>query len=315
MKALERTAKLLAIKEQCIQHLKTLESWPSYFERRYQEFLTFVELFPEDKPDKILELGCGIGYYSAFLSTLANQVVSTDLEHQDTTTHSLGLQITRNFLKQLNISNVIVQAASAEQLPFDDNSFDMIFSSHVLEHVPDRERAIREINRVLKPGGIHFCLVPTTADRLYAFPLHYIYLLKRTLYHGLIKPFLRYQAVTTAVPAEGHKKAVDIPVSAFKTYLKDFPFPPPHGAFPHYIREVQGWTLFAWKRLLTQHGNISLIRQTAVQLNPALPLLSMFFPVFAVRIYARTRRVENRLGNIPLLRHLGISTVLITRKV
>jgi SAM-dependent methyltransferase len=45
-------------------------------------------------------------------------------------------------------------------LPFGDNSFDYVFSVYVLEHVPDTQKAINEMFRVLKPGGKAYCLVP-----------------------------------------------------------------------------------------------------------------------------------------------------------
>ena len=46
--------------------------------------------------------------------------------------------------------------ASATDLPFDDHRFDCVWSSHVLEHVPEPESMLREIWRVLKPGGYVF---------------------------------------------------------------------------------------------------------------------------------------------------------------
>jgi SAM-dependent methyltransferase len=46
-----------------------------------------------------------------------------------------------------------------------DESFDVIYCSHVLEHVPDDRRAMREFQRVLKKGGWAMLLVPITADR------------------------------------------------------------------------------------------------------------------------------------------------------
>lgn len=50
-------------------------------------------------------------------------------------------------------------------IQYPDGFFDVIFCSHVLEHVPDDRRAMREFLRVLKPGGWAILLVPVTADR------------------------------------------------------------------------------------------------------------------------------------------------------
>jgi len=48
----------------------------------------------------------------------------------------------------------------AENLPFDDNSFDYVISSHVIEHVPNPIKAFTEWNRVLKKDGIMFMIFP-----------------------------------------------------------------------------------------------------------------------------------------------------------
>lgn len=53
----------------------------------------------------------------------------------------------------LNIPIHIVDG-TAESIPFDDHTFDMVHASSVVEHVMDVEKAFREINRVLKPGGV-----------------------------------------------------------------------------------------------------------------------------------------------------------------
>jgi SAM-dependent methyltransferase len=47
------------------------------------------------------------------------------------------------------------------RIPFDDASFDVVTANQVFEHVPDFERPLAEISRVLKPGGFHISLFPT----------------------------------------------------------------------------------------------------------------------------------------------------------
>ena len=50
-------------------------------------------------------------------------------------------------------------------LPFDDNSFDIIFCNHVLEHIPDDTKAIQELYRVLKPNGMGIFQIPQDLSR------------------------------------------------------------------------------------------------------------------------------------------------------
>lgn len=57
-----------------------------------------------------------------------------------------------------------------QQLPFDDESYDFVFASHVLEHVPDDEKAFLEIRRILKPNGIAILPVPIVAEKTIEYP-------------------------------------------------------------------------------------------------------------------------------------------------
>jgi SAM-dependent methyltransferase len=51
------------------------------------------------------------------------------------------------------------------ELPFEDGSYDIVFASHVLEHISDDRRAIKEIRRILRPGGRAFLAVPIVCDK------------------------------------------------------------------------------------------------------------------------------------------------------
>jgi SAM-dependent methyltransferase len=57
-----------------------------------------------------------------------------------------------------------------QQLPFEDATYDLVFASHVLEHIPDDARAISEIRRILKPGGIAILPVPVICERTVEYP-------------------------------------------------------------------------------------------------------------------------------------------------
>ena len=54
-------------------------------------------------------------------------------------------------------------------LPFDDNSFDIIFCNHVLEHIPDDTKAMQELFRVLKKGGMGIFQIPQELKRATTF--------------------------------------------------------------------------------------------------------------------------------------------------
>lgn len=55
-------------------------------------------------------------------------------------------------------------------LPFSDDSYDFVFASHVLEHIPDDDKAISEIHRILRPGGIAILPVPIVAEETVEYP-------------------------------------------------------------------------------------------------------------------------------------------------
>ena len=61
---------------------------------------------------------------------------------------------------QCEVRRFGLSAANALELPFADNTFDKVICSEVLEHIPDYRGALREIERVLKPGGLFCASVP-----------------------------------------------------------------------------------------------------------------------------------------------------------
>jgi ubiquinone/menaquinone biosynthesis C-methylase UbiE len=113
-----------------------------------------------------LEIGSGTGYFSLNLLQLGviERLTATDispgmLNRLATTADSLGLEVE-------------TVATEAEALPFEDESFDIVFGHAVLHHIPDLDRAFAEFKRILRPGGvIAFCGEPSRyGDRLAAVP-------------------------------------------------------------------------------------------------------------------------------------------------
>lgn len=56
-------------------------------------------------------------------------------------------------------------------IQYSDHSFDIIYCSHVLEHLPNDRKAMRELERVLKPNGWALLMVPVTVDKTIEDPL------------------------------------------------------------------------------------------------------------------------------------------------
>jgi len=95
---------------------------------------------------RILDVGCGVGGSYVTLEKFGS-VTGVDISSQAV-----------KICHKKGIENVVV--GSAEALPFPNDSFDVIVSLDVLEHLGDDGEGIREFYRVLKPGGMVFITVP-----------------------------------------------------------------------------------------------------------------------------------------------------------
>ncbi len=109
--------------------------------------------------DKVLDLGCGEGrHVIAFYVEADVHAIGVDLGFQDLQKAAEKFEPFReaeNPRKQLHLA-----CSNALQLPFADASFDKVICSEVLEHIPDYQGALREIERILKPGGVAAISVP-----------------------------------------------------------------------------------------------------------------------------------------------------------
>ena len=94
---------------------------------------------------RVLEIGCGAGAHSALFNHRGAEVFALDLtpDRVVATAHKLDLLETPSFCLQ----------GDARELPFPDGLFDIVYSNGVLHHSPDIETSVREVHRVLKPGG------------------------------------------------------------------------------------------------------------------------------------------------------------------
>ncbi len=144
---------------------------PRYDEYTLYLFNTLVEEFVRcDGPCLAVELGCGRGDTSLFFAKRGWQMVLLDISQ-------LALDIAkRNFLEE-DVSCLQVRA-ELDRAPFNESKFDVVMSFGVLEHFVDPVQPLREMVRILKPGGTlcasvvytHRISLQTFVDWLYHIP-------------------------------------------------------------------------------------------------------------------------------------------------
>lgn len=121
----------------------------------------------------ILENGCGVGMYVEHLAPFGGRIYGLEYDFE---------RAAEAGQRSPNIIN-----AAGETLPYPAASFDLILSHEVLEHVLDDSLAVREMLRVLKPGGRALIFVP---NRGYPFETHGVFW--RGKYYFGNKPFVNY---------------------------------------------------------------------------------------------------------------------------
>jgi len=153
------------------------ESFASEFDSKMNMYDTlkrvsvfYEELLTENIEGKLLlDAGCGTGWFSKAAVERGAKVTSMDL----------GEGLLEEVKKKCTSKRIV---GSILEIPFEENSFDIIVSSEVIEHIPNPLDAIDELYRVLKPGGT---LILSTPNRLWYFSLRIANALKIRPYQGL----------------------------------------------------------------------------------------------------------------------------------
>ena len=97
----------------------------------------------------LLDCGCATGSITVGLAKVVEpgQVTGVDIAEVE-------IERARERAAKAEITNILFAVGNIYQLDFPDNNFDAIFSHNVLEHIGEPDRALQEMHRVLKPGGI-----------------------------------------------------------------------------------------------------------------------------------------------------------------
>lgn len=106
-----------------------------------RDFQRFYQLSHFNKSDRILDIGGGSGSVAKFFINQVKEVSLVDSSHK----------MIKECQKQTGIKCYL---AKAEDLPFEDNHFDKIIISDAFHHFQDQNKAMKEIDRILKAGGV-----------------------------------------------------------------------------------------------------------------------------------------------------------------
>jgi ubiquinone/menaquinone biosynthesis C-methylase UbiE len=116
---------------------------------RYSEYAAWMPRlmeFQNFRDARLLEVGCGMGTDLLQFSRGGARCVGIDLTPR-------SIEITKHRFKLYGADGAFM-ISDGEHLPFRDESFEVVYSNGVLHHTPDTEGAIREVHRVLRPGGV-----------------------------------------------------------------------------------------------------------------------------------------------------------------
>ena len=129
--------------------LGTREFFDSVERHRYQEYAPWMPRlmeFERFRGARLLEIGCGMGSDLLQFARGGARCTGIDLTPR-------SVEITRHRFRLYGTDGNFM-ISDGERLPFRTESFDVVYSNGVLHHTPDTAGAIREVHRVLRPGGV-----------------------------------------------------------------------------------------------------------------------------------------------------------------
>ena len=261
----------------------------------------------------VLEVGCGSGVNSAFLSGTARRVVATDLPYYDSITHSLGMAVAKSLLMRIDVKNVDLVSCSGEGLPFSDNTFNTVFSSSVLEHINDKEKTLREMLRVAKPGGTVIFIIPTYIQSICAFAHIYLYIVRRALEVTYAKAFnkpLTKEKILLPKANDTSRMGSAI-LGSFRKSHPSFPLPEPHGSYKNIFQEFSLQLPWKWTALAKKCG--ARTTETFAFLFLPFNIMEVFSTRTIAWLYSRTKSLHCLAAKSPL-KYFSYSYCVVAKK-
>jgi SAM-dependent methyltransferase len=212
----------------------------------------------------VLDGGCGRGEYVVALRDSGVCAFGAEYLSDKVRHHAPGVP-----------TGTILQA-DLEHLPYRSAAFDVVFLNEVLEHVPDEAAALREVRRVLQPGGLLIILSP---NRLYPFETHGVHLRRSG---RLVPP---YVPLVPYVPLIVGRKV-------FRYWARNY-WPRELARLVRSSGFEPRWTGFLWQTFENISG------QQPYPLTVLRPLL---------------RRLSETCERLPVIRRFGVSQALVAER-
>ncbi len=196
---------------------------------RNEELKPALEFFPEEKNIKILEIGGGNGYQAKKISEIGYNVISID--------------ISPKYPQYFPVQKIDLITKS-----FKSQTFDLIFTSHVLPHLENLDVTLIEIRRLVKKNGFVIHILPTPSVSLVTNFWHYLFIPKY-FWRSLSKRLI--QNGNTEQKNEDKTKSYVSETNQVK--LKQL-FLHPLGNNPSFVHEFYYFSKFYWKNVFTNSG-------------------------------------------------------------
>jgi SAM-dependent methyltransferase len=179
---------------------------------------------------KVLEIGAGAGWQARALAETGFDVTGIDLP--------TGGYTSARVWPVIDYDGVTI--------PFSDDSFDLIFSSCVLEHIPDLNPMLDEMKRVLKPGGFAVHVLPTGQWRFWTNVAHYSFGMKFLLSRLVPGPFVDGYLVD--------RVSGNVSESTDSARIKRILFPSRHGEHGNAVTEIGWFSNTRWRSTFETAG-------------------------------------------------------------
>ena len=145
--------------------MSALERWvvKSPFRAWFQrgEVNAFLRWSGVSSDDRVLDMGCGPGVSTGLImkALRPRQLAAFDFDP------SMVVLVRRRLARHIEDGTLDLRVADAARMPYEDAGFDAVFESGIVHHVRDWRAALREVSRVLRPGG-RFCFAEPSRGRL-----------------------------------------------------------------------------------------------------------------------------------------------------